>query len=737
MTSLPDRRRIGLVLFAVLFVLAALGATQVTISNDAAEAMLPQDPESRARYAEFLERFPSDNGALLVFIDLLCSDAGWQLMLDVEDSLDGHPMIDRTIGLASRSSRYIVESDDLVDLSRFREAEFDSAQQRCEAAQNYQPFKRLLVSADGTASAVFLISEGNLDATTFSAALTEVMAPFQQRARELGGQLVVTGEPIMSAELSRVVGSDSIFIGVLLILMLVLVFAITRSWITTAANLGLTLFVLACAYGFMGWAGLSLTPATSLVVFLLVPLSTAFVVHAHGYAVRNAPLNGTPVEARLPFAMAGATTAVGFACTALTPAPDVQALALMGVVGIAAGTFGIFAFVFPLLCRIEQPGFRSAEGVPRWTVVNPFVGFALLALLMIQTGVGLSRLEIEYTPSDYLPLSNPVRADFETVGKHFGRMNMPLVIYADSVETPEPWLALKPLIDGLYEKYDGRFQASWFYDHLSEVTMALTAPEAGEVGGAGDDGEPALVFPDSSDLFAQLLLWFDPEDLEVFMDDERSRYVVLLQLPYLGSGDYYEMKNLVDDYLDENDLEGGFVGRVSSFFETGHRIGGDNLKGLAVGAIVVFFLLLLLFRSWAMATIGIFINAVPVLASLAFLGVMGVTIDMGSSMVTAMAFGIVLDDSTHLLVRIQQLMKAGYDAGTASVRATRELIAPILTTTLVVCAGFMVLFAAEMVPFTDFATVILMTMLTALVADVVILPALVRVLLQDRLVKDD
>ncbi|MCR9279038.1 MAG: efflux RND transporter permease subunit [Pseudomonadaceae bacterium] len=732
MTNLLDRRRIGLALFAVLFVLAAIGAMRVTVSNDAAEAMLPQDPESRARYAEFLERFPSDNGALLVFIDLLCTDAGWQLMLDVEDALAGNPMIDRTIGLASRSSRYIVETDDYVDLSRFREAEFDSAQERCEAARDYQPFARLLVSADGSASAVFLISEGDLDATTFSQALTEVMAPFQARAAALGGQLVVTGEPIMSAELSRVVGSDSVFIGALLVLMLVLVFLITRSWVTTLANLGLTLFVLACAYGFMGWNGLSLTPATSLVVFLLVPLSTAFVVHAHGYAVRNSPLVGTPVEARLPFAMAGATTAVGFACTALTPAPDVQALALMGVVGIAAGTFGIFAFVFPLLCRIDQPSFRSAQGVPRWTIVNPFVGFALLALLLVQTGVGLSRLQVEYTPSDYLPLSNPVRADFETVGEHFGRMNMPLVIYADSVESPEPWIALKPLIDSLYEKYDGRFQASWFYDHLSEVTSALTAPEPGEV-----NPEPALDFPDSPDLFAQLMLWFDPEDLEVFMDDERSRYVVLLQLPYLGSGDYFEMKAIVDGYLEANELEGGFVGRVSSFFETGHRIGGDNLKGLAVGAVVVFFLLLLLFRSWGMATIGIFINAVPVLASLAFLGVMGVTIDMGSSMVTAMAFGIVLDDSTHLLVRIQQLMKAGYDAGTASVRATRELIAPILTTTLVVCAGFMVLFAAEMVPFTDFATVILMTMLTALLADVVILPALVRVLLQERIVRDD
>lgn len=723
------RRRSGYLISIVVFALALVGALRVEVSNDAAEAMLPQDPQSRALYADFLSRFPSDNAALIVFEDLLCKPEGWALIVEAEDTFAAHPLIDRTSSLASLSSRYVVsDPDGVVDLSRFRDVPFESALERCEAAQAYAPFERLLVSADGRATALFLTVDGDVDAATFAANLGQVIAPFAERAEGLGGRVILTGEPIMSAELSRVVAKDSIWVGALLVLMLVLVILITRSLRTTFATLALILFVLASAYGFMGWTGLALTPATSLVLFLLVPLSAAFVIHAHGYAVRHAPMASTPKNARLPFVMAGATTAVGFACTGLTPAPDVQALATMGVVGIAAGTFGIFAFVFPLLRGVSKPTLISSAVLPRWAIANPWVGGVLLALLIVQTVVGLSRLEVEYTPSDYLPMSNPVRADFEVAGGYFGRMNMPLVVQADSVEEPQPWVALKPLIDELYETYPGQFQASWFYDHMSEVTEALTAPvEVGE--------PPALEFPDSADAFAQISLWFDPEDLELFMDDERVRFAVLFQLPFLGSGDYYELKNRVTAYLDDNAIDGAFVGRVSSFFETGHRIGQDNLKGLAIGATVVFFLLLLLFRSLGMAIIGLVINAIPVLAALAFLGVIGVTIDMGSSMVTAMAFGIVLDDSTHLLTRIQQLMKAGFDPSTASVRAVRELLAPILTTTLVVCAGFLVLFAAEMVPFSDFATVIVMTMLTALAADVVILPVLVRLLLRDQLVR--
>ena len=526
----------------------------------------------------------------------------------------------------------------------------------------------------------------------------------------------------MSAELSFVVARDSIYIGGIVLIMLVLVFFITRSVTTSLTSLGLNLFVLAASFGFMGWTGLQLTPATSMVVFLLVPLTTAFVIHAHGYVERQQERDLIPVEARLPCLLAGVTTAIGFACTGLTPAPDVQSLAVMGVAGIAAGTFGIFFFVFPVLTRQEEVSFAVRFRVPTWPLARPSTGIMMLTVLAIVMVLGLSRLKIDYGPTDYLPMSNPARADFQTAGQWFGRMNLPLVIEADSVEHPDIWQAVKPLTEELNNAYPTGFQTAWFYDHLSEVTQAFS------------DGGDERMFPSTEDEFAQLLLWFDPEDLELYMDEDRERLILLFQLPFIGSADYLEFKQIVTDYLELHNIDGYFVGRVSSFFETGHRIGGDNLVGLAVGASGVFLILLWLFRSLRMALIGLFINALPVLSSLAILGLLGVSIDMGSSMVCAMAFGIVLDDSTHLLVRVQQLQRQGYDPATAVLRSVRELISPIMTTTLVVCLGFSVLFAAEMQPFQDFAILMLTTMFTALVADIAILPALVRQFVKDELI---
>ncbi len=712
---------IRLIITGLIVALSLFGATQLKLSDDAAEAMLPTDPVSVARYNDYLEKFPSDQGSLIVFEDLVCSDEGWQLFARMEAEFEQHPLIDRTLALASRSSRYMVSTPDELELYRFSEVEFDSASARCEAAMDYAPFKNVLISPNGRGAALFLIAAGDDDAVTVSDALRSVAAPYVEQARALGGRIIITGEPIMSAELSKVVAQDSNLVAVLLVLMLVLLAITTRSWRAVLATLLLNLFVLGAAYGFMGLVGLELTPATSLVVFLLVPLASAFVVHTYGYVERKEPPTSGAPFTRNAFLFAGITTAIGFACTGLTPAPDIQSLALMGVVGIAATTAGVFLFVFPILKNSNVQPFLLQFAFPRIVLTRPLYGWILFGAFVTFTAWGLYNIRIDYGPTDYLPDTNPARADFNAAGQYFGRMNLPLMVTVENAEDPAPWESLKPLIEKLYDHYPTGFQASWFYDHMSEVTQRITE----------DPELPTLMFPEDADSFAQLILWFDPYDLELFVDEARERLLILFQVPYLGSHDYYEMKAIVTGYLEDNDINGSFVGRVSSFFETGHRIGIDNLKGLSIGAGLIFALLYYLFRSVRLAAVGVIVNALPVLMGLAVLGSLGIPVEMGSSVVAAMAFGIVLDDSTHLLIRIQQLVRSGYDPSTAVNRGIRELLPPIITTTGLITAGFMVLYLAEARLFTDFATVIGVTMVSALATDVWILPLLVRKFMPD------
>ena len=684
--------------------------------------MLPAGGLAQERYSDYLARFPSDQGAVVVFHNLLCSEAGWQLIQDVERELESLSIVERTFSLASSSSRYVRFTESSVELDTFRDVAFSDGLSRCEAARSYKPFRKLFV-AENFDTALFLVTLSGSNAVEISQELGSVISKYQPLAADLGGGITLSGEPVMSAEVSRVIARDNAFVGVTLVLMLVALFAFTRSWATVVAAFALSVFVLAVAYGAMGWARITLTPATSLVVFLLVPLSTAFCIHAHGYFARLSQDELRKKPSTIPFVFAGVTTAVGFACTGLTPAPDLQQLALMGAIGVIAATAGIFLIVFPILSRWNdcRLSFRLIDLVR--LLGRPAYGYAMLIGLLVGTVFGLADLQVNYGPTNYLPETNPARQDFDLVGRSFGRMNLPLMIEVENAESPEIWLQLKPLIDELSFRYPSGFQASWFYEHMSEVARGFTM--------GAEDGP--LDFPSDEILMAQLMLLFDESDLELYLDEDRERVLIMFQIPFEGSAEYFQMKSHVETFLSENNISGYFVGRVSTFFETGHRVGADTLRGLFVGAVLIFLLLWYSLKSFPLAAVGIAINVLPVLAGVGSLGLLGIDLDLGSSIVAAVAFGIILDDSAHLIFRVKNLAESGYDPNTSVAMAIGDLSAPIVTTTGVICLGFGVLLFAEMVPFNDFASVILITLVSALATDLVILPLFVRRFLRDPL----
>ena len=703
----------------------AVGAVQVTVSDDASDAMLEKHGEAYARYLDYLDNFPSDVGAVVVAEGLLCSDAGWNLIRDLETAYRKNPFVRKTISIASPSARYVQVESDTIDLNSFADTQFAAAD-RCSRAYNYAPFKDLLVSRNGEATAIYLVAEDHVDSLAFSQAVIAIRDQYSSEAADLGGKLLITGDPIMSSEIANVITNDMVWVLALIVLLFITTFIITRSPTTCLAAILTMLFSLVGAFGFMGWFDFEITPGTALAIFLLSPLSAAFVIHAHGYASRSTSTSMFPKEATVPTIFAGITTGTLFACTGLTPAPDVRSLALLGLVGIVFATLAIFLVVYPLLALSKNIGYSINFAIPRWALVRPWVAFLLLAVFVAEIILGFSKLRFEYEAIDYLPLSNEKRAEFEEIGQWFGRMSIPVMVEARTADDPEIWRNLNSLEEQIERDIQGTHAAS-FYTTLSVLTEAFTSEEPAGV----------MDFPKDSSFLNQLLILFNPEDYEAYIGQDGQHIVSILHVPFIGSSAYFELKEIVGDHFAQAGIEGNLVGRVSGFFESGHRIGIDNLKGLAVGSTIVFLMLVYLFKSIKLSLIGLIVNSIPVLTSLAALGLANVPIDLGSSIVTAMAFGIVVDDSTHLIIRIRRLQNAGYDPATAVVRATRELIAPIMTTTAMTCIGFCVLFAAEMKPFHDFAATIMIAMITALIADLVILPVLVRTFVKDTLLRSN
>ena len=706
--------------YTLVLIVMITGFTRVEFSDDFVDTLVAKGDGAYDRYIEYLENFPSDVAVIVAAENLACSEAGWDLIQRLHTNLELNEHVDSVHSIAGKSAKYVVFDSLEVRTDRFTDYYFDNPRNRCEAAASYEPFARRLVASQIQAVALLVTANKDSNPADFAKSIVDTKNSFSDEATTLDGALYVTGDPVMNIAISDAIARDMVFVVGMTTAMLILVGLVTRSLRTSAAAFLTIVFSTCTAFGMMGWLGIYLTPGTALAVFLLIPLSTAFVIHAHGYASRPSSAGSLLSRATKPTVVAGITTSFLFGLTGWTSIPDIQALAIVGVFGVLSATLCMFLLTFPLLEKTRKPQFLWAFRVPTWAIVNPRISVLILIFLTIQCAIGLNNLKFEYEAIDYLPMSNSERAEFEIIGAWFGRMNIPLVLDAGNLSDPDVWKRAKHLVDEVDAQYLGNVQIHWFYDQIKLLSVALT--------------DSQVQFPRSDQEFDQLFLWFEPDDYEGFVNVESSQISITFSVPFISSTDYFHFKRVIETELEEQELNGQLVGRVSSFFETGHQVGLDNIASLGVGAAVVFVGLIFLFRSVSMAAIALIVNLIPALSALSLLGLTNVPIDLGSSVVTAIAFGIIIDDSTHLLWRVQELQRSGYDPNTAVFRATRELASPIVLTTLTVCVGFSFLFFAELRPFQDFALTIIVALFVAVIADIAILPSLVKTFIKDRVV---
>lgn len=703
-----------IVIGIALVALSCLGVSRLELTDDASAAMLPDSEAWSSSYERYTDAFPGDHAVVVLAYDLLCVEGGWPILEKLYDALLDTPKVRAVLGLPSSSTKLVLYDQQEASLDAFRDLAFENAEDLCRTAAAYGPYQQTLIAREGALTSLVVFAEPTLDAVQLRELIEDSIKPYRQLALDLGGRVEVTGEPILSAEIASLIAEDSKLIAIVFLVMLVLLYAFTRSLRVVSAALTLNLFVLLFVYGAMGWLGITVTPATTLTVFLLVPISSAFVIHACAY--QGLMGQDARIKARTAFFVAALSTCIGFAATGFTPAPDIQNMAMMGVIGILASAFGVFLLVYPILGSSNEYSIRVSTGSIIRLLANPVPGVLFSLLLIAYSVSGLTNLRFNYSPVGSIPASNESRMVFDDASESFGALAIPVVFELQEVNSISDWQSIQSVVSSVIAGYPGQIRVHWLVPHLREVSKAFTFQSA----------DSFVEFPTSDEALAQYLFLFSAEELANYISPEKPLAQVTFYLPTSGSSDYLLFKTELEKALKASGLSGSIQGRVSAFFEAGHRIGMDTIRGLVISSVLLLLLLLVLFRSLLLALSGVVINVVPVASGLATLGHLGIPVEMGSSIVAAIAFGILLDDSTHLLVRVRDYVKSGYDPSTSVLQALNDLIRPIAASTLIICIGFSVFFFAQLQTFADFALVVLVTLVTALASDVLVLPLTVR-----------
>ena len=168
------------------------------------------------------------------------------------------------------------------------------------------------------------------------------------------------------------------------------------------------------------------------------------------------------------------------------------------------------------------------------------------------------------------------------------------------------------------------------------------------------------------------------------------------------------------------ELHGSPVHRGRQLFQ----IVVDLAVSLGTASIIILAVMALVYRSITIGLITIVPNLFPLVVTAAYLMVVGQPLELASVCSFTVCLGIAVDDSIHFLSRYQNERKFGKTAPDA-IRATFVGVGTaLITTTLVLIAGFATVLTSDLPAHRTFAAMACWTIGAALVGDLLFLPAL-------------
>ncbi len=143
--------------------------------------------------------------------------------------------------------------------------------------------------------------------------------------------------------------------------------------------------------------------------------------------------------------------------------------------------------------------------------------------------------------------------------------------------------------------------------------------------------------------------------------------------------------------------------------------------------IAIYFMFSILFRSFSIALIAVIPNILPPTLILGFMGIVGIPLDLMTITIAAIAIGIGVDSAIHYIYRFRNEFKKDNNYLDAMYRSHATIGQSIFYTAITVIIGFLILVLSNFVPSIYFGLFTAIAMLSALLANLTLLPKLLVV----------
>jgi len=566
---------------------------------------------------------------------------------------------------------------------------------------------------------------------------------YEDRVREIvaahGGadQFAITGIPTLKVFGARYLEGDLIRFMPLSVLLVALVLAYTfRTPRGVLIPLSTVLVGVVWTVGFMVIAGTPINLGTVVLPPLLLAIGVAYAVHIMSRYYEEARPDRTAAEtvaatlehSGLPVGVAALTTLAGFATFILTPIRAISEFGLYATFGLAAIMVASFTVLPALLLLLPAPkSLRSmhAEGGTVANILgwlgenavrrrNEVLGLAVLLCLVSIWGISYIRVDTDF--QGFFDPDGPIRTDAARIGEHLaGTQALAIIVDGDgpqSVTKLEVLQAIRELQTYL-DDWPGVDKTLSIVDILMRVREVID-PEA----------DP---FPESQSAVAQLLMLGSPREYKAALNAEGSRASILVRTRLSGSTDIGRLVAAIETFASEHFPRGVEVrptGTLVLLNRSADALAWGQINGLWQVFVVLLALMCMMFLSFRIGFLSLLPNLIPIIILFGVMGWFGISLNISTTLIAAMAIGIAIDDTIHYLGTFSGELRRTGDQTQAMKNATRSVGVPMVVTSVALAAGFLVLTLSNFGPVRDFGLLSAVTMMVALFSDLIITPAI-------------
>ncbi|MGB0662575.1 MAG: MMPL family transporter [Pontibacterium sp.] len=748
LTFSARHRLVALFALILLTCVAAGGLMQLKIDTSY-DSLVSQEDAGWPVYKQTIKEFGSDNTTIIYVKDddLWNPDTLFELenlvfALEELEKVETIDSVFHTTNIRDRDG--ILDSAPLMDYAPVDQEESDRIR---EDALYNQLVNGNLLSKDGNSLAINLtIAKDRADPTYNQVFYDEVNAVLE----EFGGgfdQIFQVGPPRLNIEIERGMFNDLSILSPISTLILVgsIIFFL-KTFSAAAIPMATATVSILWTFGFMGYFGIPLTLLTAIVPSLVIVIGSTEDTHLLSAYLSGIDKNSPELRRKairfmakhtgLPVFITGFTTSVGFLSNGISDIPLIRDFAYASSFAMAANLV-VTLLTVPLLLTIIGPKeTKVAEGeeLPKGIMGKITLLFekasvrherkviAITLVLFASMAYFSSHVKVSNDPLSYFKSDHQLIGDADTLHDEIAGMQIfYLTLDArlkDAFNQAEYLKAVQGAAEALRASGDFDKVIS-ISDHLSLVNQEMN----------GADSAMYNV-PDTDKQVAEYLLLFQRSDLDSYLSNDGQRANIVVRHNISDSSDLNAVVAQVTPELERVlsplGIEFSITGENILINNAAESLFSGQIASLVILISIIVFIMTALYSSITVGLISLVPNLIPVVFNFGVMGLFDIPLNPGTATVAAIAVGIAIDDTIHLLTHYGSYSRKYMDPEIAAQKTVRSQAIPVISTSCSLALGFGILFFSDFAIVAQFGVLAGATMIYALFADLLISPIVLK-----------